>query len=130
MVEKVETLGGEAHLLHTTAHRPWGSYTVLEDREEEEYKLKRINVKPGGRLSLQSHKHRSEHWIVVAGVATVTCGENVFDLEAGQSTYIPVGSKHRLENKGESDLKMIEVQVGDYLGEDDIVRLDDVYGSV
>lgn len=128
VVEEVKKRGGEQHLVHTTAKRPWGSYTVLEDEEGRGYKLKRIEVLPGGRLSLQSHRHRSEHWVVVAGTATVTCDDTVSTLTPGQSTYIPLGSKHRLENLGKIPVKMIEVQVGDYLGEDDIVRYDDVYG--
>ena len=114
------------HIEHTTVQRPWGSYTVLE--ELPGCKIKRIEVKPGGRLSLQSHQHRSEHWVVVSGVATVTCGERVTDLEANESTYIPVGTKHRLENRGSAPVNIIEVQVGAYLGEDDIQRFDDQYG--
>lgn len=128
VVEQVKQLGGEQHLIHTTAKRPWGSYTVLEDEEGRGYKLKRIEVLPGGRLSLQSHQHRSEHWVVVAGTATVTCDDTVLTLGVGQSTYLPLGCKHRLENLGRIPLKLIEVQVGDYLGEDDIVRYDDAYG--
>ncbi|MCP5405476.1 MAG: mannose-1-phosphate guanylyltransferase/mannose-6-phosphate isomerase [Pseudomonadaceae bacterium] len=128
VVAKVKELGGEQHLIHTTAKRPWGSYTVLEDEEGRGYKLKRIEVRPGGRLSLQSHQHRSEHWVVVAGTATVTCDDQVITLTPGQSTYLPLGCKHRLENLGKIPVKMIEVQVGEYLGEDDIIRYDDVYG--
>jgi mannose-1-phosphate guanylyltransferase / mannose-6-phosphate isomerase len=115
-----------AHDLHQTVHRPWGSYTVLE--EGPRFKIKRIEVKPGGRLSLQSHKHRSEHWVVVAGEATVVNGDTELTLHHDQSTYIPCGAKHRLENKGIESLAIIEVQTGDYLGEDDIVRYEDVYG--
>jgi len=120
--------GSTEHIEHTTVQRPWGSYTVLEDMPG--FKIKRIKVKPGGRLSLQSHEHRSEHWIVVSGVATVTCGERVTDLEANESTFIPMGTKHRLENRGTSMVSIIEVQVGSYLGEDDIKRYDDQYGRV
>ena len=109
-----------------TVHRPWGTYTVLQ--EGLGFKLKRIEVKPGARLSLQSHKHRSEHWVVVSGTALVTNGDKLVKLEANQSTYIPLGNKHRLENTGAELLVLIEVQCGEYLGEDDIVRYDDVYG--
>ncbi len=118
--------GSTEHIEHTTVQRPWGSYTVLE--EMPGCKIKRIEVKPGGRLSLQSHQHRSEHWVVVSGVATVTCGERVTDLEANESTFIPIGAKHRLENRGTVLVSIIEVQVGSYVGEDDIKRYDDQYG--
>jgi mannose-1-phosphate guanylyltransferase/mannose-6-phosphate isomerase len=116
------------HIEHLTVHRPWGSYTVLEDAAT--HKVKRIVVKPGGRLSLQSHSHRAEHWVVVRGVATVTNGATVRDLKPNESTYIPIGEKHRLENQGAIDVELIEVQVGAYLGEDDIKRYDDQYGRV
>lgn len=116
----------EAAKLHRTAHRPWGTYTVLQ--ENDRYKIKRIEVKPGARLSLQAHHHRSEHWVVVAGTAKVVNGEQELLLATNQSTYIPCGFRHRLENPGILPLVMIEVQSGDYLGEDDIVRFDDVYG--
>lgn len=118
--------GHEAAKLHRTAHRPWGTYTVLE--EGEGFKIKRIEVKPGRRLSLQAHYHRSEHWIVVSGTAKVTNGEREILLTNNQSTYIPCGFKHRLENPGILPLVLIEVQSGEYLGEDDIVRYDDIYG--
>ena len=118
--------GSEAALLHRTAHRPWGTYTVLE--EGERFKIKRIEVKPGGRLSLQSHKHRSEHWVVVSGQARVTNGDEISVLGKNESTYIPCGNIHRLENPAEERLIMIEIQCGDYLGEDDIERFDDAYG--
>ncbi len=111
--------------VHTTAHRPWGSYTILEDAPN--FKVKRIVVKPGARLSLQKHARRSEHWVVVDGRAWVTVGEKTFPLERNQSTYIPIGEVHRLENREESELVLIEAQVGEYLGEDDIVRLVDDY---
>lgn len=127
VVEVLKTRQGEEYLLHRTVRRPWGSYTVLEDSGLG-YKLKRIEVRPGGRLSLQSHKHRSEHWVVVAGEATVTNGDRVYTLRIGESTFIPLGAKHRLENLGTDPVQIVEVQVGDYLGEDDIVRYDDVYG--
>jgi mannose-1-phosphate guanylyltransferase / mannose-6-phosphate isomerase len=117
-----------AHRHHQTVHRPWGSYTVLEDAPF--YKIKRIDVNPGGCLSLQMHHHRSEHWVVVSGIAKVTNGDKQFLIKADESTYIPVGQKHRLENAGEDALILIEVQAGSYLGEDDIVRFEDHYGRV
>lgn len=115
----------DSHLpnIHLTAHRPWGTYTVLEDTPG--YKIKRIVVRPNKRLSLQKHFHRNEHWIVVSGTATVTVGENTFLVRPNESTYIKMGEIHRLENKGKIDLVLIEAQVGEYTGEDDIVRLDD-----
>lgn len=105
--------------------RPWGTYTVLE--EQGNYKIKRIEVRPGHRLSLQKHHHRSEHWIVVSGSAQVTCGDERFVVNMNESTFIPVGQLHRLENPGRIPLVIIEVQSGEYLGEDDIVRIDDDY---
>lgn len=105
--------------------RPWGTYTVLE--ENRSYKIKRIEVKPGQRLSLQMHHHRSEHWIVVSGSARVTCGDNEFIVNVNESTFIPIGMQHRLENPGIIPLTIIEVQSGEYLGEDDIVRFQDDY---
>lgn len=108
-----------------TAHRPWGTYTVLE--ENEGYKVKQITVFPGAKLSLQYHHHRSEHWIVVKGTATVTIDDKTFDLKQNESTYIPKEATHRLENKKTEELILIEAQVGSYLGEDDIVRLQDDY---
>lgn len=116
----------EAHRLHRTVHRPWGTYTVLE--EGPHFKIKRIEVKPGASLSLQMHHHRSEHWIVVSGMARVVNGERELFVNTNESTYIPAGHKHRLENPGLLTLVMIEVQSGEYLGEDDIVRFEDVYG--
>ena len=116
----------ETHRLHTTVHRPWGTYTVLE--EGPRFKIKRIVVKPGGRLSLQMHHHRSEHWVVVSGMARVINGDQELFINTDESTYIPAGHKHRLENPGVVDLVMIEVQSGEYLGEDDIVRFEDIYG--
>lgn len=115
-----------AYKLHRTVARPWGTYTVLE--EGPRFKIKRIEVKPGASLSLQMHHHRSEHWIVVSGVAMVVNGEQELFVGTNESTYIPAGHKHRLENPGVLDLVMIEVQSGDYLGEDDIVRFEDNYG--
>ena len=116
----------EEYKLHTTVYRPWGSYTILE--EQEKFKIKRITVNQNEKLSLQMHHHRSEHWIVVKGTAKVTCGEKEFLVLENQSTYIPCGETHRLENPGVIPLELIEVQNGAYLGEDDIVRFDDVYG--
>ena len=113
-------------VLHREVHRPWGSYDSVDAGPG--FQVKRIKVKPGAKLSLQSHTQRAEHWIVVRGTARVTRDNDVFDLFANQSTYIPIGAKHRLENSGETMLELIEVQSGDYLGEDDIVRYDDVYG--
>ena len=112
--------------LHREVHRPWGSYDSVDMGDG--FQVKRIKVKPGARLSLQSHTQRAEHWIVVSGVARVTRDNDVFELFANQSTYIPIGAKHRLENPGAEMLELIEVQSGDYLSEDDIVRYDDVYG--
>ena len=106
--------------------RPWGTYTVLE--ENSSYKIKRIEVNPGQRLSLQMHHHRSEHWIVVSGTARITRGEETFLLGENESTFIPMGTKHRIENPGKVTLHIIEVQSGSYLGEDDIVRFEDRYG--
>ncbi len=105
--------------------RPWGTYTVLD--ESNGYKIKRIEVNPGQRLSLQMHHHRSEHWIVVSGTAKVTCGEDEYMVNVNESTFISIGKSHRLENPGKIPLVIIEVQSGEYLGEDDIVRFDDDY---
>ncbi len=105
--------------------RPWGTYLVLD--ENSNYKIKRIEVKAGERLSLQKHHHRSEHWIVVSGCARVTCGDKEFSVNVNESTFIPIGQTHRLENPGKIPLVIIEVQSGEYLGEDDIVRFDDDY---
>jgi mannose-1-phosphate guanylyltransferase len=118
--------GHDAYKLHRTVHRPWGTYTVLE--EGSRFKIKRIVVKPRASLSLQMHHHRSEHWVVVSGMAKVVNGAQEFFVSTNESTYIPAGHKHRLDNPGVVDLVMIEVQSGEYLGEDDIVRFDDIYG--
>jgi len=117
--------GHESYKLHRTVARPWGAYTVLQ--EGPGFKIKRIEVKPGGALSLQMHHRRSEHWVVVQGVAQVTCGERRYPVHANESTFIPVENRHRLENPGADPLVMIEVQCGEYVGEDDIVRFDDKY---
>lgn len=111
---------------HRQVYRPWGCYDSID--ADEGFQVKRITVNPGATLSLQKHHHRAEHWIVVSGTAEVTCGEKVFMVSKNESTYIPIGEKHRLRNPGKIPLKLIEVQSGDYLGEDDIVRFEDVYG--
>jgi len=126
VVGVLKARGHEAYRLHKTVTRPWGSYTVLE--EGPGFKIKRIEVRPGAALSLQLHHRRSEHWVVVQGTARVTRGDDVFDIGANESTYIPVETRHRLENPATEPLAIIEVQCGDYLGEDDIVRFDDRYG--
>ncbi len=127
IVDKLKARGSREHIEHLTVRRPWGSYTVLEDHDSG-YKMKRIEVTPGHRLSLQRHQHRSEHWVVVSGTATVTCDTETFTISKNESAYIPIGVKHRLENKGQVPLHIVEVQVGEYLGEDDIERFDDSYG--
>lgn len=127
VVDILHQRGATEHVHHAKVNRPWGSYTVLEE-DQDGFKIKRIEVAPGARLSLQSHKRRSEHWVVVSGTATVTNGEEVTTVQKNQSTYIPIGSKHRLENRGSEPLHIVEIQVGDYLGEDDIQRYEDNYG--
>jgi len=126
IVEALKAAGRTEHDLHRVVHRPWGMYDSLESGDR--FQVKRIVVKPGAALSLQMHHHRAEHWIVVKGVAEVTCDDKVFLLAENQSTYLPLGSKHRLRNPGKVPVELIEVQSGSYLGEDDIVRYDDVYG--
>jgi mannose-1-phosphate guanylyltransferase/mannose-6-phosphate isomerase len=110
---------------HRQCYRPWGHYDSVDVGER--FQVKRITVNPGASLSLQMHHHRAEHWIIVTGTAEVTCGETVTLLSENQSTYIPLGTKHRLHNPGKTQLEMIEVQSGSYLGEDDIVRFEDNY---
>jgi mannose-1-phosphate guanylyltransferase/mannose-6-phosphate isomerase len=126
VVGELKKRGREEHILHRTVERPWGSYTVLE--KGNGYKIKRIFVRPGSKLSLQLHRKRSEHWVVVSGTARVTRGEEVYDVRTNESTYIPISVKHRLENPGPEPLQVIEVQNGSYVEEDDIVRFDDMYG--
>jgi mannose-1-phosphate guanylyltransferase / mannose-6-phosphate isomerase len=126
IVQRLKAEGHESARLHRTVHRPWGTYTVLE--EGPRFKIKRIVVKPGASLSLQYHHRRSEHWVVVSGNARIVNGAQEILLAADQSSYIPAGTPHRLANPGAVDCVMIEVQSGDYLGEDDIVRLEDTYG--
>ena len=128
VVKRLKESGHETYRLHRTVARPWGTYTVLE--EGSRFKIKRIVVKPKESLSLQMHHHRSEHWIVVQGMAKVTNSESVQLVNTNESTYIPAGHKHRVENPGVIDLMMIEVQSGEYLGEDDIVRFEDAYGRM
>ncbi|BDM24269.1 mannose-1-phosphate guanylyltransferase/mannose-6-phosphate isomerase [Pseudomonas sp. LRP2-20] len=126
IVKRLKSDGHGAHMLHRTVHRPWGTYTTLEDGER--FKIKRIVVKPKASLSLQMHHHRSEHWIVVSGMALVVNDGQELMLNTNESTFIRAGHKHRLQNPGVIDLVLIEVQSGDYLGEDDIVRFEDNYG--
>ena len=123
VVKKLKESGSELTNIHTIAHRPWGTYEVLLDHDQ--YKIKRIIVKPGKRLSLQKHFHRNEHWIVVSGTATVTVGDEVKLIRPNESTYIKMGEIHRLENQGKIPVVLIEAQVGEYTGEDDIVRIED-----
>lgn len=126
MFEMLKKQSREECNSHTKVLRPWGSFETIDVTDR--FKVKKIIVKPQASLSLQMHHHRSEHWVVVKGLAHVTCGEKEFTMSEDQSTYIPIGEKHRLENKGETPLELIEVQTGNYLGEDDIVRFSDIYG--
>lgn len=126
LYEKLRDDGHEAHASFPTGYRPWGSYTILD--EGTGYKVKRIEVRPGGCLSLQSHEHRSEHWTVVQGVAHIVNGDDNLVLNPNESTYIECGHIHRMENRGSEPMTLIEVQTGSYLGEDDIVRYEDIYG--
>ncbi len=126
IVNRIHNAGRDEHLVHRRVHRPWGTYEGIDCGER--YQVKRITVNPGAALSLQMHHHRAEHWIVVKGTARVTRGEDELLLSENQSTYISLGTVHRLENPGSIPLEMIEVQSGSYLGEDDIVRFDDQYG--
>jgi mannose-1-phosphate guanylyltransferase/mannose-6-phosphate isomerase len=126
LVARLKHEGRYEHSLHREVYRPWGSYDSVDAGHR--FQVKRLTIKPGAQLSLQLHHHRAEHWIVVSGTARITCGEKVFLLEENQSTYIPVGVRHRIENPGKIALHIIEVQSGSYLGEDDIVRFDDRYG--
>jgi len=128
VVNQLKAGESELHYIHLTVHRPWGTYTILE--ENHNYKIKRIVVKPGKRLSLQKHFHRSEHWIVVSGTALIRVGDKEAVVRSNESTYIPIGELHRLENPGKVDVVLIEAQVGSYLGEDDIVRVEDDFKRV
>jgi mannose-1-phosphate guanylyltransferase/mannose-6-phosphate isomerase len=126
VVRKLNKEDRKEAIEHTTIYRPWGSYTVLE--EGPRYKIKRIVVKPGQRLSLQMHHHRSEHWVVIKGTAKVTTGEEEKFVHENESIYVPKSTPHRLENPGRIGLELIEVQNGEYVEEDDILRFDDIYG--
>ena len=126
IVEQLESGNRDQHIHHAVVHRPWGTYESIDSGPR--FQVKRIVVNPGAKLSLQMHHHRAEHWIVVQGTALVTCDERKFALNSNESTYIPLGAKHRLENPGTEPLHLIEVQSGAYLGEDDIVRFEDTYG--
>ena len=128
LVARLERDGRSEWAAHREVYRPWGKYDSVDVGDR--YQVKRITVKPGAKLSVQMHHHRAEHWIVVAGIAKVTNGDEVFLLSENQSTYIPVGVVHALENPGKTPLEIIEVQSGSYLGEDDIVRLEDIYGRI
>lgn len=128
VVNELKLKNHESTILHTTVKRPWGTYTILE--EGPNFKIKRIEVKPYACLSLQMHHHRSEHWVVIGGTAKILNNEQEMILGVNESTYIPAEHKHRLENTGSEMLVIIEVQTGDYLGEDDIVRFQDVYGRI
>ncbi len=125
VVEQLKAAGRSEHEFHTRVYRPWGWFEGIDAGER--FQVKRIMVKPGEKLSLQMHHHRAEHWVVVSGTARVTCDDNVMILSENQSTYIPLGSTHRLDNPGKMPLHLVEVQSGSYLGEDDIVRFEDVY---
>jgi mannose-1-phosphate guanylyltransferase/mannose-6-phosphate isomerase len=126
IVNRLKKDGRYEAALHREVYRPWGSYDGIDAGER--FQVKRLTVKPGASMSLQMHHHRAEHWIVVTGTARITRGEETFLLEENQSTYIPIGTRHRIENPGKITLQMIEVQSGSYLGEDDIVRFEDKYG--
>jgi mannose-1-phosphate guanylyltransferase/mannose-6-phosphate isomerase len=125
-VATLERRRRDEHTVHRKVHRPWGWYDSIDAGDR--FQVKRILVKPGASLSLQMHHHRAEHWIVVRGTAEVSCGERTVLLTENQSTYIPLGERHRLRNPGKVPLEIIEVQSGSYLGEDDIVRFEDHYG--
>jgi mannose-1-phosphate guanylyltransferase/mannose-6-phosphate isomerase len=126
IVDQLKSGSRRESATHAKVYRPWGDYETID--QSHRYQVKRITVKPGAKLSLQKHFHRAEHWTVVSGTAIVTRGEETLMLKEDQSTYIPLGTVHRLENPGKIPLELIEVQSGPYLGEDDIVRIDDVYG--
>jgi mannose-1-phosphate guanylyltransferase len=126
IVAEIKARGGQQHHQHREVYRPWGIYDSIDNGER--YQVKRITVKPGAKLSVQMHHHRAEHWVVVSGTAKVTNGDDTFLVTENESTYIPIGQIHALENPGKVELEMIEVQSGSYLGEDDIVRFEDKYG--
>ena len=126
IVKRIKTEGRQEHMYHTTVHRPWGTYQTVDLGGR--HQVKRIMVKPGEKLSVQMHHHRAEHWVVVSGTAKVQNGDREILLTENESTYIPVGVVHALENPGKIPLELVEVQSGSYLGEDDIVRFSDRYG--
>lgn len=126
LVDKIKSAGRQEHMFHRKVYRPWGSYDSIDMGPR--FQVKRIIVKPGAALSLQKHHHRAEHWVIVSGTAEVTRNDEVFLLTENESTFLPLGAVHRLRNPGKAPLELIEVQSGSYLGEDDIVRLEDVYG--
>jgi mannose-1-phosphate guanylyltransferase len=126
IVKRIKDEGREEHKYHTTVHRPWGTYQRVD--QGDRHQVKRLVVKPGAKLSLQMHHHRSEHWVVVSGTAKVQNGDKNMLLVENESTYIPAGVVHALENAGNVPLEIIEVQSGSYFGEDDIVRFSDHYG--
>ena len=128
IVAQIKAQGGTEHHQHREVYRPWGVYDSIDNGER--YQVKRISVKPGAKLSVQMHHHRAEHWIVVSGTASVTNGDETYLVTENESTFIPIGQVHALENPGKVMLEMIEVQSGSYLGEDDIVRFEDRYGRV
>jgi mannose-1-phosphate guanylyltransferase/mannose-6-phosphate isomerase len=128
IVKRLKADQRDEYKVHRQVYRPWGSYEGIDAGGR--FQVKRLSVKPGAQLSLQMHHHRAEHWVVVKGTARVTCGDQVFSLHENESTYIPMGEKHRLENPGNIPLEVIEIQSGSYLGEDDIVRFEDVYDRV
>jgi len=128
IVRRLKESDRDEHKFHRRVYRPWGSYEGIDAGPR--FQVKRLSVKPGAQLSLQMHHHRAEHWVVVKGTARVTCGDRTFNLQENESTYIPICERHRLENPGNIPLEVIEIQSGSYLGEDDIVRYDDVYDRV
>jgi mannose-1-phosphate guanylyltransferase/mannose-6-phosphate isomerase len=128
IVSQLKASDREEYKVHRQVYRPWGSFEGIDAGPR--FQVKRLTVKPGAQLSLQMHHHRAEHWVVVKGTARVTCGDDIFNLHENESTYIPIGMKHRLENPGNIPLEVIEIQSGSYLGEDDIVRFEDVYDRV
>jgi mannose-1-phosphate guanylyltransferase/mannose-6-phosphate isomerase len=126
LVAMIKKSGRSESSLHREVFRPWGSFDSIDNGER--FQVKRLSIKPGAVLSLQMHHHRAEHWIVVQGTARVTCNDKTFLLSENESTYIPIGATHRIENPGKVPLHVVEVQSGSYLGEDDIVRFEDNYG--
>jgi mannose-1-phosphate guanylyltransferase/mannose-6-phosphate isomerase len=128
IVERLQEQDREEHFCHRKVYRPWGWYDSIE--VDLHFQVKRLHINPGAKLSLQMHHKRAEHWVVVSGMATVTNGEQTFNLNKGESTYIPLGITHALENQTNDPLEIIEVQSGTYLGEDDIIRFEDMYGRI